>query len=375
MKSIITLCFLTYVSSNVLVTESIFEETSYCVGEIPDYKAYYLYSDDDNVMGSKISYYIDKSIHDFKPFYSTVIKNGKSVISVSSKIRNICRDVFLNLDVQQIIKNPNKETYFYAMTPTADRRFENIDFNIICEESFPIPLIFIKKGTKTLMIEISKSMSYIDIYDMLVLLYKDVNRTDLDNETNLKISKLKYLVKKVRYIIDSVKENSTLITKFHNLSDRINIFFSTFNSIENLHGDPERYYNSLMNNQIASFESDIINRKTAQLETVINAMIYSYISPVLGGLKLVLDTCVDVLASSINRVMYSLNLDGYFNCILFYIAVYLLSVVLIRAFLQKILKKKKGGEISEVEYLRNENNKLKMQFGLCQPSLSHHLLC
>ena len=113
-----SLCFFTYVSSNVLVTKSIFEETSYRIGEIPDYKAYYLYSDDDNVMSGKINYYIEKSINDFKPFYSNVLQNGKSVRSVSSKIRFICRDVFLNLDVQQMSKNPNTETFFYEKTLT-----------------------------------------------------------------------------------------------------------------------------------------------------------------------------------------------------------------------------------------------------------------
>ena len=365
-----TFLFSLYVSSNGLVARSIFEGTSnltYLIGEVPDYKAYCLYSDDENIMSYKISCHIEKSIHDFKAFYTTYIKNGKSMISASSKIKNTCRDVFLNLDVQQIIKNPNKESYFYEMTPTPNKRFENIDFNVICEESFPIPQMYIEKSTKVLMIDITKSISYIEMYDMLVLLYKEVNKVELDQETNLKISKLKYLVTKVRYIIDSVRENSILITKFHNLSERINDFFETFNSIENLHGDPERYYNSLMNDRIALFESELINRKTQQTESLINAIVNSYVSPVLGGFKVVIDTCVDVLASSINRVLYALNLDGYFYYILFCITSYILLVAFIKVCLSKMLQNSKNEELSrEVEYLRIEKNKMKNQLRYLQ---------
>jgi hypothetical protein len=73
-------------------------------------------------------------------------------------------------------------------TKNTNEIIDDIDFDSICELSFPIPRLFIDED-QILKVEVTKSISYNKIADMLETLYKGVNSDKLDLE--VKISKLK----------------------------------------------------------------------------------------------------------------------------------------------------------------------------------------
>ena len=285
------------------------------VGEIPTFDNFLFYSEHENILRYKTNNYIVSAIESLNKQYVTTITNGKSHLSSAAKITNMCRDVFLRDSVQKLITPPKKSSYSFStsLVPPIDET--KVDYDTLCELSFPIPRFVVDDRDKTLKIEITKSIGYNKIADMLETLYDNIDN-NLEDDIILKISKLKYLIKSVRYIEDSAKESSDLLTKFHNIHERISNYFNTFQNIETMVGDPELHFGSIKKGLKAAFDTNILQQETKQNEILSKAKIESYVLPFFSGVSSVTDSSIGYFTNSVNNVITGLNIDTYlFNLI------------------------------------------------------------
>ena len=291
------------------------------VGEMPSFDRFLFYTEHENLLRFKTNNYISSTIDSLNKQYITTIANGKSELSSAAKITNMCRDVFLRSSVQKLLVPTQKQTsytftstIFIPETPVIDTT--DVDYNSLCELSFPIPRFVVDDRDKTIKIEITKSIGYDKIADMLEILYESIDNDKVDDEVQLKIQKLKYLIKGVRHIEDSAKENSDLLTKFHNIHERISNYFNTFKNIENMVGDPELHFGSIQKGLKNAFDTNLINQETKQNEILSKARINSYILPFFSGVSTVTDSSIEYFSNSVNNIITGLNIDTYlFNLI------------------------------------------------------------
>ncbi len=163
---------------------------------VPTFEQYYFHTEHENIMKYKTNKLIVSSVASLNKHYMTMVSTRGSKLSSASKITNLCRDVFLGKDVQKLLQNPHEEitSIFYTKEVTNLSDFSDVNYETLCETSFPIPRLYINAEGNMLKLEITNSMTYSKITEMLELLYKDSNSNHLDSETNIKISKLKFLI-------------------------------------------------------------------------------------------------------------------------------------------------------------------------------------
>ncbi len=315
---------------------------------VPKFKKYMFYSEPENVMNFKTSHHIETAVDSLNKHYITVISGKGSKLSSASKITNLCRDVFLGSDVQKILLSPKEEvpsiyTLYSTPTPIPTKtdepdETEEIDFDTICELSFPIPRLFIDEQDQILKVEITKSISYKKIADMLETLYKGVNSDKLDNEVNIKISKLKYLIKGVRYIEESSRELTDFKSKIINVYERINDYFSTFEEIENMFGDPQLHFESVKKGLQNAFDTRLMDQQTYLNEIKVRSHMNSYILPFFSGVSSVSESSIEYFTNSVNSVISGFNIDKHLYNLIFIAMATLVSCVTVRT----CLKKKNG---------------------------------
>lgn len=291
------------------------------VGELPSFDRFLFYTEQNNLLKFTTNNYISSTIDNLNKQYITTITNGKSELSTAAKITNMCRDVFLRSSVQKLMNpEPKKSSYSFGSTilipeiPEIDT--SDIDYNTLCELSFPIPRFVVDERDKTIKIEITKSIGYGKIADMLETLYDNIDNDKVDDEVQLKIQKLNYLIKGVRHIEDSAKESSDLLTKFHNIHERISNYFHTFKNIENMVGDPELHFGSIKKGLKNAFDTNLINQETKHNEILSKARIDSYVLPLFSGVSSITDNSIEYFSRSVNNIITGLNIDTYvFNLI------------------------------------------------------------
>jgi hypothetical protein len=320
---------------------------------VPKFEKYLFYSEPENVMNFKTSRHIETAVDSLNKHYETVISGKGSKLSSASKITNLCRDVFLGSDVQKILLSPKEEVpslYTLYSTPAPKPihtrtdeidEIDEIDFDTICELSFPIPRLFIDEQDQILKVEITKSISYKKIADMLETLYKGVNSDNLDNEVNIKISKLKYLIKGVRYIEESSRELTDFKSKIFNVYERINDYFSTFEEIENMFGDPQLHFESVKKGLQNAFDTRLMDQQTYQNEIKVRSHMNSYILPFFSGVSSVSESSIEYFTNSVNSVISGFNIDTHLYNLIFIAMGTLISCVAVRT----CFKKRNGASI------------------------------
>ncbi len=337
------------------------------IGVVPGYENYYIYSEPENVMRFKITNQIRLAVDSLNKHYTTMLSGKGSDLSSASKITNMCRDVFLGEDVQKILLAPKVEPgtiYTLYTTPTpVPKETENltdINFDTLCEISFPIPRLFIDDRDQTLKVEVTKSISYKKIADMLESLYKGVNSDKLDHEVNIKIGKLKYLIKGIRYIEDSSREVTDFASKVHNVHKRITDYFYTFEEIENMFGDPELHFQSVRKGLQNAFETRLMDQETLQNEIKARSQMNSYVLPFFSGVASVTDTSIEYFTNTVNSIITGFNIDKHLYNLIFIAMGTIVSCVAVGTC---VYKKKNGtcvaNESDVVENLKNEILRLK----------------
>ena len=308
---------------------------------VPKFDKYLFYSEPENVMKFQISHHINTAVDSLNKHYTTVISGKGSKLSSASKITNLCRDVFLGSDVQKLILSPKEEVplmYGLYSTPTpipTNTEISDIDFDTICELSFPIPRLFIDEQDQTLKVEITKSISYEKIANMLETLSKGVNSENLDDEVNIKISKLKYLIRGVRYIEESSRELTDFKSKIFNVYERITDYFSTFEEIEDMFGDPHLHFESVKKGLQNAFDTKLMDQQTARNENTVRSHMNSYILPFFSGVSSVSDTSIEYFTNSVNSIISGFNIDKHLYNLFFIAMGTLVSCVAVRSCLKK----------------------------------------
>jgi hypothetical protein len=337
------------------------------IGLIPTFEHFYFHSEPENIMKYKTNNLIVSAVESLNQHYTTMISSKRSELSSASKITNLCRDVFLGSNVQKLIQTPKEEatSIFYTTAVDTSKKIHNyvdVDYDTLCEMSFPIPRLFIDDLDKVLKIEITKSISYSKIADMLEILYTGDRNDILDKETTLKISKLKYLIKKIRFIEESSRENTDLHSKIHNVHERITDYFSTFKELEYMFGDPELHYESIRKGLQNAFDTKLINQETEQNEIKARAVINSYILPIFSSAAAVSDTSIEYFTNTANRVITGFNLDKHFYNLVFIAMGTLVSCVAVGSC---VYKKRNGtcatNDSKELEMLKKEIKLLKLE--------------
>ena len=327
------------------------------IAVVPTFDKYLFYSEPDNVANFKVNNRILAAVDSLNKHYTTMISGKSSELSSASKIANLCRDVFLGSDVQKILLTPKTETSsilsssgissFFTNTPTEatetnevneanDTETPAVDFNSICELGFPIPRLFIDDD-QILKVEITKSISYNKIADMLEALYKNAeqNKDLLLPEVKIKIAKLKYLIKGVRYIEDSSREYTDFESKIHNVHKRITEYFSTFEEIENMFGDPQSHFNSITKGLLNDFQNKLVDQETTQNEMKVRSHMNSYILPFFSGMSSVSESSIEYFTDSVNSFISGFNLDFHFYSLLLIVMGTIVSSVAVKTCLKK----------------------------------------
>ena len=327
------------------------------IAVVPTFDKYLFYSEPDNVANFKVNNRILAAVDSLNKHYTTMISGKSSELSSASKITNLCRDVFLGSDVQKILFSPKTETssilsssglsnLLFTNPPTeiqnTDEVIDDIDFDSICELSFPIPRLFIDED-QILKVEVTKSISYNKIADMLETLYKGVNSDKLDLEVNIKISKLKYLIKGIRYIEDSSREYTDFESKIHNVHARITDYFSTYEEIENMFGDPELHFESIKTGLKNAFDTRLMDQQTTQNEMKVRSHMNSYILPLFSGISSVSESSIEYFTESVNSIISGFNLDHHFYNLIFIAMGTIVSCVAVRT----CLKNKNSTSVSD----------------------------
>ena len=325
---------------------------------VPTFEQYYFHTEHENVMKYKTNKLIVSSVASLNKHYMTMVSTRGSELSSASKITNLCRDVFLGKDVQNFIQKPHEEitSIFYTKEVTNLSDFSDVNYETLCEMSFPIPRLYINVEENMLKLEITNSVSYSKIAEMLELLYKDSNSNHLDCETNIKISKLKFLIQKIRFIEDSARENTDDLQKIHNICTRVTNFFSTFDEIEDMFGDPELHFESIRKGLKNAFDTKLINQQTQHNEIIVRAVMDSYIIPFFGIIASVADPSVDLLTKTVNRIITGFNFDIHLYNLIYIAMGTLFSCIAV--FL--CLKKNKANSIlmKEIEMLQQSINQI-----------------
>ena len=326
------------------------------IAVVPTFDKYLFYSEPDNVANFKVNNRILAAVDSLNKHYTTMISGKTSELSSASKITNLCRDVFLGSDVQKFLLSPKTETssilsssglsgLMFTNTPTETNDIDNtptVDFNSICELGFPIPRLFIDDD-QILKVEVTKSISYNKIADMLETLYKGVNSDKLDLEVNIKISKLKYLIKGIRYIEDSSREYTDFESKIHNVHARITDYFSTYEEIENMFGDPELHFESIKTGLKNAFDTRLMDQQTTQNEMKVRSHMNSYILPLFSGISSVSESSIEYFTESVNSIISGFNLDHHFYNLIFIAMGTIVSCVAVRT----CLKNKNSTSVSD----------------------------
>ena len=364
----------TGLSSQLMVQDSHLKELQdtrdvHDIGVVPRFENYYIYSQPENVMNFKITTQIRLAVDSLNKHYTTMISGKNSYLSSASKITNMCRDVFLGNEVQKLILTPKTETAsilnLYStptQVPKISDELTDTNFDSLCELSFPIPRLFIDERDQTLKVEVTKSISYKKIADMLETLYEGANSDTLDHEVNIKICKLKYLIKGIRYIEDSSREFTDFASKFHNVHKRISDYFYTFEEIENMFGDPELHFQSVRKGLQNAFETRLIDQQTTQNEIKVRSQMNSYVLPFFSGVASVSETSVEYFTNTVNSVITGFNIDKHLYNLLFIAMGTILSCVVVGTC---VYKKKNGTCVSNdsttLDNLHNEILRLKIE--------------
>ena len=320
------------------------------IAVVPTFDKYLFYSEPDNVAKFKVNNRILAAVDSLNKHYTTMISGKSSELSSASKITNLCRDVFLGSDVQKILFSPITETssilsssglsnLLFTNPPTeiqnTDEVIDDIDFDSICELSFPIPRLFIDED-QILKVEVTKSISYNKIADMLETLYNNAElNKKLDSDIKIKITKLRYLIKGVRYIEDSSREYTDFESKIHNVHKRITEYFSTFEEIENMFGDPQSHFNSITKGLLNDFQNKLVDQETTQNEMKVRSHMNSYILPFFSGMSSVSESSIEYFTDSVNSFISGFNLDFHFYSLLLIVMGTIVSSVAVKTCLKK----------------------------------------
>ena len=234
----------------------------------------------------------------------------------------------------------------FTNTPTETNDIDNtptVDFNSICELGFPIPRLFIDDD-QILKVEVTKSISYNKIADMLETLYNNAElNKKLDSDIKIKITKLRYLIKGVRYIEDGSREYTDFESKIHNVHKRITEYFSTFEEIENLFGDPQLHFDSIKKGLTDAFDIRLSEQETAQNEMKVRSHMNSYILPLFSGISSVSESSIEYFTESVNSIISGFNLDHHFYNLIFIAMGTIVSCVAVRT----CLKNKNSTSVSD----------------------------
>ena len=319
------------------------------IAVVPTFDKYLFYSEPDNVANFKVNNRILAAVDSLNKHYTTMISGKTSELSSASKITNLCRDVFLGSDVQKFLLSPKTETssilsssglsgLMFTNTPTETNDIDNtptVDFNSICELGFPIPRLFIDDD-QILKVEVTKSISYNKIADMLETLYNNAElNKKLDSDIKIKITKLRYLIKGVRYIEDSSREYTDFESKIHNVHKRITEYFSTFEEIENLFGDPQLHFDSIKKGLTDAFDIRLSEQETAQNEMKVRSHMNSYILPFFSGVSSVSESSIEYFTDSVNSIISGFNIDFHFYNLLLIAMGTIVSCVAVKTCLKK----------------------------------------
>ena len=276
-----------------------------------------------NVLKYTESEYIKNSVNSFNRHYVSIISKGGSQVSTASRITTMCRDVFLGSDVQTLLKNPEPSTLSSLFYTTAEAPINiddsKIDFNSFCELSFPIPYLYIDEQENTVKLRITNSLGYSKIADMLDILYKSISFNNLEDDVNLKIQKLKYLIKRVRYIEDSARQPELSIDKFTNIFHRVQDFLSSFENIEAIFGDPELLDESIRNGLKNSFDTYLINQATEQNSIMARNKVNAYVLPFFSGVSSVSKPTIEFFTDSLETILNGIHFDERMRTILLYV--------------------------------------------------------
>lgn len=290
----------------------------------------------ENVANHNMNKGLKEQVESLNKHLKSTFKDGTYHLSTTSKITNICRDIFLDNDVEKLLDPENvapiSATYvssFYsalspAPTPTApllepatdgELKSPKVDYNSLCETQFPIPRLYIDENNN-IQLEITKSISYNKIADMLETLYKSAKNNDLSDDVNVKVSQLKFLIKFVRKIDESVKQNSTDIEKFLNVFYRVQEFFFEFEKFEYQYGDPQLRENVEIKGKIMEFESMLLDEGTRHNSRKIVSTANSYLKPGFITLSAVGEGLGGVVSDTILSITEPLHImDNIFKMI------------------------------------------------------------
>ena len=344
------------------------------IAVVPTFEKYLFYSEPDNVANFKVNNHILAAVDSLNKHYTTMISGKTSELSSASKITNLCRDVFLGSDVQKFFLTPKTETpsllsssgiisSLLFTNPPTDATEDNdtdtptVDFNSICELGFPIPRLFIDDD-QTLKVEITKSINYNKIADMLEALSNnpELNKK-LDPEVQIKIAKLKYLIKGIRYIEDSSREYTDFESKIHNVHKRITEYFSTFEEIENLFGDPQLHFNSITKGLLSDFQNKLVDQETTQNERKVRSHMNSYILPFFSGMSSVSVNSIEYFTESVNSIISGFNIGYHFNKLLLITMGTLVAYLTIKACIKQKSSSKNTNK-STSNSTSNSNNEI-----------------
>lgn len=345
---------------------------------IEPYSAWFL-TTRENVANHNMNKELKTHVESLNKHLKSAFKDGTYHLSTTSKITNMCRDIFLDNDVEKLLDPENvapvSATYvssFYsalspapAPTPTApllqpatdgELKSPKVDYNSLCETQFPIPRIYIDQNND-IQLEITKSISYNEIAGMLEKLYKSAKNNDLLDDVNVKVSKLNFLIKFVRKLDASVIQNSIGIDKFLNVFGRVQDFFSEFEKFEYQYGDPQLRENVEIKGKMMEFESMLLDEGTRHNSRKIVSTANSYLKPGFITLSAVGEGLGGVVSDTILSITEPLHImDNIFKMIGAGMAL-LLLYKLTKRDNNATIEKKLSELMKVVDKMNNQKNK------------------
>lgn len=279
---------------------------------VPSFTQYYFTSSVENIARHKERSYILNMIESFNRHYVSVLSEI-SKLSTVVRIENMCRDVFMSIDVQTILKEHRQplsvSSMMYSTFTTKTFDTSIIHFNSFCELNFPTPLIYLDKKDSTIKLQITKSMDYTKISDMLYVLYSTIEKNDLGYDMNLKISKLNFLIKRVIHIENSARQDSLSTDKVTNVFNRVHDYLSTFENIEDMTGDPQLRQEIIEKGLQNQFESNLLEQETEQNSLMTKTKVQSYVKPMISAASGVSEPTIEYFGYTVNEFMKALHID------------------------------------------------------------------
>jgi hypothetical protein len=283
---------------------------------VPNFTRYYFTSSVENIARQQERNYVQNMMDSFERHYVSTFSDKINKLSTIARIENMCRDVFMSVDVQTFLseyREPSSITSIIYATVTKKFDTSKVHFNSFCESNFPTPVMYLDKEDSSVKLQITKSMNYMnykELADMLYLLYNTSQTNDLGYELNLKISKLNFLLKTMIHIENSSKQDSLLTDKLTNVFNKVHDFLSTFEDIEDMTGDPQLRQEIIEKRLRNHFESNLLEQETELNSLMTKTKIHSYMKPIISAAKGVSQPTIEYFGDTINELMTALHIDA-----------------------------------------------------------------